>query len=499
MPRLTSATGPGISVTITDDCRSVRSNPGKRLDGTKPGGGAIATDVPVTRIACAKTGDTCNSITTIGVMNLILLLVSGSKPAMRNVTLLAAAFLTTGLLTPLPQPAGENAAAPLGTPGPNIPKGKAPQQGYVPAGWHPHMGSLLKYSVQIRFGEEPETMPEGMRFGRVSAVTTDAQNDVYVFKRDPKTDQILVFDSQGKYQRSWGKGMFGRPQGLRTDREGNIWATDGSDAARFCSREAMFHSCQAAPLRHSPGCAVAMKVLIVEENSQMQELLTSLVASVSGETASCNDGDEALAEYAAPRPDWVLMDLQMARVGPRHGPGLPPRWTISATTSSVQGNGRELNPRAPILNLEFGGRMRVSGVWTGGVAVIWTFRRSQRGERVTHGFEIHCDLREPNNIEVNWPGGNNFHLTELTGALCTDSPAIDQKPPQAPFDTFIGTGTGKLNNKDGAKIEFVFVDGGEPGVKDTVSIKVFDEFGNLVLDVSGPLDKGNQQAHKDNK
>jgi len=135
-----------------------------------------------------------------------------------------------------------------------------------------------------------------------------------------------------------------------------------------------------------------------------------------------------------------------------------------------------------------------TGRMTGGGSVFTT-----DGERVTHGFEIHCDLREPNNIEVNWPHGNNFHLTELTGALCTDSPAIDQNPPKAPFDTFIGTGTGKLNNKDGARIEFVFVDGGEPGVKDTVSIKVFDELGNLVLDVSGPLDKGNQQAHKDNK
>ena len=88
------------------------------------------------------------------------------------------------------------------------------------------MGSLLKYSVQIRFGEEPDTMPEGMRFGRVSGVTTDEQNDVYVFKRDPKTDQIVVFDSKGNYQRSWGKGMFARPHGLRTDRDGNIWASD---------------------------------------------------------------------------------------------------------------------------------------------------------------------------------------------------------------------------------------------------------------------------------
>jgi hypothetical protein len=135
-----------------------------------------------------------------------------------------------------------------------------------------------------------------------------------------------------------------------------------------------------------------------------------------------------------------------------------------------------------------------TGRMTGGGSVF-----TAEGERVTHGFEIHCDLREPNNIEVNWPGGNNFHLTELTGALCTDSPAIDQNPPVAPFDTFIGTGTGKLNNVDGARIEFVFVDAGEPGTLDTVSIQVFDENNNLVLDVSGPLDRGNQQAHRDNK
>jgi sugar lactone lactonase YvrE len=115
---------------------------------------------------------------------------------------------------------------PLGAPGPNTPKGKAPEQGYVPDAWHPHGGSLLKYTVQIRFGEEPDTMPAGMRFGRVSGVTTDAEGNVYVFKRDPATDQLVVFDSKGTYLRSWGKGMFERPHGLRIDREGNVWATD---------------------------------------------------------------------------------------------------------------------------------------------------------------------------------------------------------------------------------------------------------------------------------
>jgi hypothetical protein len=125
--------------------------------------------------------------------------------------------------------------------------------------------------------------------------------------------------------------------------------------------------------------------------------------------------------------------------------------------------------------------------------------------RVTRGFEIHCDLREPNNIEVNWPD-NKFHMSELTSAVCTDSPAIGQAPPKsAPFDTFTGTGDGKLNNRPGARIEFVFVDAGEPGTSDTATIKVFDKNNNLVLDVPGDpnipgfLHNGNLQTHKDNK
>ena len=52
------------------------------------------------------------------------------------------------------------------------------------------------------------------------------------------------------------------------------------------------------------------------------------------------------------------------------------------------------------------------------------------GVRVTRGFERHCDLREPNNIEVNWPG-NRFHMTELTAAVCTNNPAVDQTPPRS--------------------------------------------------------------------
>jgi DNA-binding beta-propeller fold protein YncE len=93
-------------------------------------------------------------------------------------------------------------------------------------GWYPHEGSQLKYRVNIRFGQEPETMPEGWTFGRVSAVATDAAGQVYVAHRGTHADPIIVFDAKGKYLRSWGKGLFGSPHAMRVDREGNIWSTD---------------------------------------------------------------------------------------------------------------------------------------------------------------------------------------------------------------------------------------------------------------------------------
>lgn len=116
--------------------------------------------------------------------------------------------------------------------------------------------------------------------------------------------------------------------------------------------------------------------------------------------------------------------------------------------------------------------------------------------RITHGFEIHCDLSKPNNLEINWDGGNNFKMKELTSAVCTDNPSIDQKPPKAPFDTFTGKGIGKLNGVDGAKIEFIFTDAGEPGKKDTATMKIWNKENKLILEVSGYLNKGNHQAHK---
>ena len=102
------------------------------------------------------------------------------------------------------------------------------QQGMV--GWYPHEGGLMEYRVAIRFGQEPHTMPEGWSFGRVSAVATDSNGQVFVFHRGEMADPIVVFDAEGTYVRSFGRDFdFGNEHGLRIDRHDNVWVTDNGN------------------------------------------------------------------------------------------------------------------------------------------------------------------------------------------------------------------------------------------------------------------------------
>ncbi|MBC2698271.1 MAG: hypothetical protein HF974_08055 [ANME-2 cluster archaeon] len=116
--------------------------------------------------------------------------------------------------------------------------------------------------------------------------------------------------------------------------------------------------------------------------------------------------------------------------------------------------------------------------------------------RVTLGFEIHCDLRKPNNLQVIWPDGNKFHMPELTYVIYTDDPKTNLKLPVVPFDTFTGEGTGRFNGVEGATINYIFVDQGEPDNFDTVWILIFDKHEQEVLNVEGSMKYGNLQAHR---
>ncbi|MGH9838283.1 MAG: response regulator [Blastocatellia bacterium] len=56
-----------------------------------------------------------------------------------------------------------------------------------------------------------------------------------------------------------------------------------------------------------------MKVLIVEENPGLRRLLRSLLAANGDEIRECEEGAEAVSFCALEQPDWVVLDLNLAR------------------------------------------------------------------------------------------------------------------------------------------------------------------------------------------
>ena len=54
-----------------------------------------------------------------------------------------------------------------------------------------------------------------------------------------------------------------------------------------------------------------MKLLIIDDSSQMRREVKLFVRDLAEEISECSDGAEALAAYAAAQPDWVLMDIVM--------------------------------------------------------------------------------------------------------------------------------------------------------------------------------------------
>jgi len=119
----------------------------------------------------------------------------------------------------------------------------------------------------------------------------------------------------------------------------------------------------------------------------------------------------------------------------------------------------------------------------------------ESGAKVTHGFELQCNIaKTPSNLQVNW-GENKFHLESLDSARCSDNENYSEGSPVAGIDTLIGEGTGRLNGESGATVEFTFSDQGEPGkTADTASIVIRDSGGSIVLSINDSLVRGNHQA-----
>jgi hypothetical protein len=86
--------------------------------------------------------------------------------------------------------------------------------------------------------------------------------------------------------------------------------------------------------------------------------------------------------------------------------------------------------------------------------------------RSSQGLTLHCDITLSNNLQINWSGGQKWHINKLVdSAFCEDDPDFTPEPPDAPADTFIGLDVGKLNNdaSGGSVACFIFEDHGEGG------------------------------------
>ena len=57
-----------------------------------------------------------------------------------------------------------------------------------------------------------------------------------------------------------------------------------------------------------------MKLLIVDDNPGVRELIGSIARPWAGEIRECADGAQALSAYQAEKPDLVLMDIRMNEV-----------------------------------------------------------------------------------------------------------------------------------------------------------------------------------------
>jgi sugar lactone lactonase YvrE len=96
----------------------------------------------------------------------------------------------------------------------------AAQRPSDPALMVPQQAPPLDYVV----APAPLSIPEGTTMGAPASVAIDARGHLIVLTRGKQA--FFEFDENGRYQRSFGDGLFTRAHGLRIDADGNYWTTD---------------------------------------------------------------------------------------------------------------------------------------------------------------------------------------------------------------------------------------------------------------------------------
>jgi DNA-binding beta-propeller fold protein YncE len=92
--------------------------------------------------------------------------------------------------------------------------------------------TLLEATPRLPIDQVPLTarLPADWALGTVSSVAADRNGVIYVLQRGEKADPVIAVNKEGRVLRSWGKGMFTVPHGIRVDPDGNIWTVDAGSS-----------------------------------------------------------------------------------------------------------------------------------------------------------------------------------------------------------------------------------------------------------------------------
>jgi streptogramin lyase len=68
-------------------------------------------------------------------------------------------------------------------------------------------------------------LPAGMSWGEVPGIAIDRRGTIFAFHRGEPP--VVELDANGRVLKTWGEKMFVWPHGIRVDRDGFLWITDG--------------------------------------------------------------------------------------------------------------------------------------------------------------------------------------------------------------------------------------------------------------------------------
>ena len=85
-------------------------------------------------------------------------------------------------------------------------------------------------------------LPDGWELGEVVDIAVDNQDRVYIFSRGKHP--VMVFETDGRFIKSWGEGLFTRPHGITIDSNGDLYCVDddGHWIGRFTSEGQLLSS-----------------------------------------------------------------------------------------------------------------------------------------------------------------------------------------------------------------------------------------------------------------